>query len=249
MTFTKKSFSFKKLRDIFYTDTKIAVTPSARQPSFTLPPPPEEDTQLEKAFFRAIRLEDMESLKKIVSANPEIVTRAEQGTVTKLTGLLAAAHHNCPKVAAYLCQMNADIEAKDNTGHTALITAAGGHHAEIVDILLAHKADLTAESTLGDTPLLAAMKRFVRFQQLAQTHPDIVPKASYDTVRKLIAAGADPQRKNKRGESAFSIAEKINDKELYLALLGADQARRDNADIQSGKKPSIRVMRPLRLKH
>lgn len=254
MALTQKGNGFKKLRDLFRANARNVTMPS-QQPNIVpniFPPAPantaQQDATVQKEFFSAIRMEDMDKLKDITLTHPEAVTWVESQSIAKLNGLLVAAQHDCPKAVAHLCDLKANTNITDSTGCTALITAASGHFTAVVDVLLAHKADLEVESSLGDTALLAAMRRFERLQQLTKAHPDIVvQQASYDTVHKLIMAGADPHRKNKYDENAFSIADKINDKELYLALLGADQQRRDNADIQAGKKPSIKVMRPLRI--
>ena len=252
MALTQKGNGFKKLRDLFRANARSVTMPSQQANTNNISPPAptntaQQDAAIQKEFFSAIRMEDMDKLKDNTRAHPEAVTWVESHSVAKSNGLLVAAQHDCPKAAAHLCEMNTDTKATDSTGCTALIIAAGGHFTAVVDVLLTHKADLEVESNLGDTALLAAMRRFERLQHLAKTHPDMVPQTNYDTVRKLVTAGADPHRKNKHGENAFSVADKIDDKELYLALLGADQERRDNADIQSGKKPVIRIMRPLRI--
>jgi hypothetical protein len=201
-----------------------------------------------KEFFRAVRLEDMPALTAILAEYPDAAHWREPDILYPETGLLVAAMHNCPKAAALLCAHNADLTAADTTGCSALIIAAGGHHLEVVKVLLDYKSPLDIESTLGDTALLAAIKHLQRLQSLAETNPDLVPKSNYDTIRTLIEAGADPTQFNKNGLNSYMLADTLQDKEVYLSVLGARQTRMDNADIQAGKKPVIRIMKPLRLK-
>lgn len=202
----------------------------------------------QKSFFRAVRLQNMALLSKIVHEHPDAVHWLEPGVTYPQTGLLVAAQHDCPAAAALLCQHGAEVTFKDETGCNALIIAAGGHRTEVVKVLLAQQSPIDVESNLGDTALLAALNYLDRLQMLAETNPDIIPATSSDTIRILIEAGADPAQKNKNGENAYVLAGKLHNKEVFLSVLGANQTRMDNADIQAGKKPVIRIMKPLRLK-
>jgi|GEM_PF-1432955 len=263
MKLFSKSNPFKKLTEIFGAyvrgdEPDPATSPQGIVPAEFTAPPTDPLAETKKSFFRAvrqedifraIRLEDMSILSSIVAGHPEAVSWEEPDTPYAQTGLLVAAKHNCPKAAEFLCANGADVSAKDKTGCNALITAAGTHNVELVKVLLAHRSPVDAESDLGETALLGAVKYLQRLQMLAEKQLDLAPKKiDYETIRILIEAGADPAQKNKYGENAYTIAETLHDKEVFLSVLGANQTRIDNADIQAGKKPVIRVMKPLRFK-
>lgn len=202
-----------------------------------------------QTFFDSIRLEDMEILEKTLDRYPEAVTWREDAMRFEQTGLIVAAQHNCPRAARLLCERGADVAAVDTTGCNALITAAGKLDTGVVKALLAHQSPLEAESGTGETALLAAIKHLQRVQTLVETQPHLAPtQRNIETIRLLVEAGADPARKNKNGQDAYTLAETLQDKEVYLGLLGAKQKQIDNADIQAGKKPVIRLLKPLRLK-
>lgn len=247
-----KSNPLKKLSEIFGPyirgdEPDPATSPQGIVPkAFTQPEDPQKAAK--KDFFRAVRLDDIPALTAIVTENPDAVHWREPDILYPETGLLVAAMHDCPQAAALLCAHGADLTVTDTTGCNPLMVAAGGHHTEVVKVLLDHKSPLDTEGKLGETALISAIKYLQRLQMLAENQPDMVRKTSTDTIRLLIEAGTDPAQKNKHDQTAYSIAETLRDKEVFLSILGANQTRLDNADIQAGKKPTIRVMKPLRLK-
>lgn len=248
-----KNNPLKKLSEIFgpYVrgdEPDPATCPQGIVPKeFTQPEDPLKATK--KDFFRAVRLDDAPALTNILTQYADAAHWREPDILHPETGLLVAAQHDCPKAAALLCQLGADLTATDTTGCTPLMVAANGHHTAVVKVLLDHKSPLDTEGKLGETALISAIKYLQRLQSLAETQPDLVPKTNTETIRLLIEAGADPKQKNRHGEDAYSVAEMLLDKEVFLSIMGANQTRLDNADIQAGKKPSIRVMKPLRLKN
>lgn len=247
-----KGNPFKKLSDIFRpyirgdepdpATSAQGIVPKA----FMQPDDPLKAAQ--KNFFRCIRLEDIPALTAILAKTPEAVHWREPDVLYPETGLLVAAMHDCPKAAALLCAHHADLAVKDTAGCNPLMVAAGRHNTEVVKILLAQESPLDVEGKRGETALICAIKHLQRIQTLVEKQPDITPKTNTETIRLLIEAGADPARKNKHDENAYILAETLHDKEVYLGILGSNQTRMDNADLQAGKKPSIRVMKPLRLK-
>ena len=52
----------------------------------------------------------------------------------------------------------ADVNAKDEHGGTALISAAGGGHTEMVKILIDKRADMNVMEKYGNTALICAAK-------------------------------------------------------------------------------------------
>jgi len=253
MKLFNKSNPLKKLSDIFGPYIRGDAPDPATSPQgivpkeFTQPDDPLKTAK--KDFFRAVRLEDMPVLRDIIASLPEAVTWLEPDVASPQTGLLIAAKHNCPKATDLLCEHGADVKALDSTGCPALTIAAEMHYAAVVKVLLAYGSPPDIENNHGESALSASINHLIRLQTLAEKTPDIVPEVNYDTIRILIEAGADPLRKNKHGDNAYTLAETLHDKEAFLSILGAHQTRMDNAEIQAGKKPVIRVMKPLRLKN
>lgn len=70
----------------------------------------------------------------------------------------AAESGNAPQLQRLLDEQ-ADIDARDESGRTALLLAVQHGEADAVDVLLAHGADPNAADSGGDTPLKAAIER------------------------------------------------------------------------------------------
>lgn len=90
-------------------------------------------------------------------------------------------------VKAYL-GARGDPNYTDRTGVRLLHIAAQNRHVEIVDVLLAAKADPNVMDGDGETPLFEAVGEF--FCQRFQDHQ----ARSLEIVRRLLVAGADPNR-------------------------------------------------------
>lgn len=82
-----------------------------------------------------------------------------------------------------------DRGARIDTGQP-LIYAAGNDDVKMVKLLLARGANVNSTDDDRDTALIAAASR----------------SASAETVRVLLSAGADPNHKNRYGESAYDLA-------------------------------------------
>ncbi|OTA02191.1 hypothetical protein A9Z42_0025650 [Trichoderma parareesei] len=91
-----------------------------------------------------------------------------------------------------------------------------GHIGSIVGMLLARKPDVNIASDLTNksTPLHALVKRY-------RSEDDVY------VIEALVDAGANPNAKNKRGESAMSVATARNDKKL-LAILSPNGRKRSH---------------------
>ena len=109
----------------------------------------------------------------------------------------------------------ADVHAKDNSGFTALHTAAEWGHADIVRLLLARGAEVNERNSIGNTPLhLAANAGFVSVVELLLARGadlDVRQRTGFTplhhaamhghkaVVELLIAKGADLNAKNEAG--------------------------------------------------
>jgi ankyrin repeat protein len=67
--------------------------------------------------------------------------------------VLAGQEEQAAGEAERLLQAGAAIDARDRTGRTALMWAAGWHHPEVVGVLLRHHADVNARDKRGRTAL------------------------------------------------------------------------------------------------
>jgi ankyrin repeat protein len=114
--------------------------------------------------------------------------------------------YNVPGTAARLIEQGADIEARDQSGRTALMYAAGfANNPETVLLLLDKGADIEATDNEGRTPLiLAALKS---------------PSPVF--VSQLLQYGADAHVTDNHGKKAIDYAkENVNLKntEAYRIL-------------------------------
>lgn len=107
-------------------------------------------------------------------------------------------------VVALLIARGADVHAADSGQRwTALHFAARDQRADLVTLLLNAGADVDPVDTFGDTPLWRAV-------MTAQT--------SLDTVRTLVAHGADAERANASGVSPLAVARRSGRDDLVAAL-------------------------------
>jgi ankyrin repeat protein len=94
-------------------------------------------------------------------------------------------------VVQALLQGGADIHERDNDGMTALHWAVVAHHPEAVKALLTAGADVNAVDHFGYTPLLYAAT---------------IDFGDAETATMLLQAGADPNIKDKKGNTALTQA-------------------------------------------
>ncbi len=100
------------------------------------------------------------------------------------------------KRALELINSGADPEQADNMGFTYLHFAAQLEDPVIVKALLENGADPNAETLMGASPLQLAVVRCKNYDL----------KRSYETIKLLLEAGADPDKKSNDG---FTVRELI----------------------------------------
>lgn len=241
-----RGFGFGGLIDLFRQnarDMAAAAAPPARPdigqpdrraaaPAPDSAPPPPDDTKA--AYFRTLRLGDAEALKKLLDAQPQLISAKDADK----TGMHVAAHHNNDQCLLVLFQRGADLNARDKDGWTPLCYAASVGAHQSVWMLAECGADIHAESNNGETPLTKAVKRF---------RSDLTPP-DFSSLKTLVTAGSDPSHKTSGGDSAYSLAKSFGRDDVVMALLQADRQRLDNQDIQNGIAPAIRVMTPATIK-
>ncbi len=246
MSTTKKFFGLGSLRDIFNQTARDITQPAAPR-SDTIDPasaapatpaPPAATAEEQEAFFRALRLDDVDTLKKILADHPAAIDWRETGKAADQAPAHIAAHHNNSRGIMALHQHGADLNAQDKDGWTPLIFAASTGAHEAVWMLTECGAKTDIEDKNGDNALTKAVKRF---------RSDLTPK-DYSSLKTLVTAGMDPAHKTSAGDSAFGIAKTLKRDSVVLALIEADAARVENEDIKAGRTPTIRVLKPAHIK-
>ena len=99
----------------------------------------------------------------------------------------AAGRGDLPAVKNFI-DKGADVNAKANTGVTALIMASQQGHKEVVELLLAKGADVNAKANDGGTALIMSS---------LQGHKEV--------VELLLAKGADVNAKNHDGCNRIDV--------------------------------------------
>ena len=149
------------------------------------------------------------------------------------TPLHLAAFCGHTKIAAYLLEHRADVNATAEHCYTPLHVAAQGGHTNIIAILVEHNADITATDEDGAAPLQwAAFNGHLETVKSLVAHGDdindvdkcnytslhwAVQKGHFDIVEWLIKHGADIAAKNDDGKTAYELARKRKGK-LKLLL-------------------------------
>ncbi len=248
---SKKLFGLS-LRDIFNKNAQAVTQPHITPPA---PPPtlpamrggqtdpagmaaPAAAPSEQEAFFRALRLDDADTVTKILADHPAAIDWREAGKAADQTPAHIAAHHNNSRCIMILHNHGADLNAQDKDGWTPLIFAASTGAHEAVWMLTECNAKTDIEDHSGDNALTKAVKRF---------RSDITPK-DYASLKTLVTAGLDPGQRTSAGDSAFGIAKTFKRDDVVLALIEFNATRIENEDIKAGKTPAIRVMKPAHIK-
>lgn len=112
------------------------------------------------------------------------------------------------KHIVFLIKKGASIDKADSEGDTALhqaIVADPKYSMPIISLLIKLGASLDLENKKGETPLLLAVKK---------DHPE--------AIKKLLEAGADPNKQNRLGDSAISLVNSTEDihlKKLFKEII------------------------------
>jgi ankyrin repeat protein len=106
--------------------------------------------------------------------------------------LLSAVASNLPALVETLLKNGVDCNARYAGGVTPLHFTSERYSVEAARVLLDHGADVNAQDIYGNTPLARAVYRSKR-----GTEPEL--------VKLLMSRGANPDIKNKAGESARDL--------------------------------------------
>lgn len=130
------------------------------------------------------------------------------------TPLITAAHKGCEKLVLRLITRRVDLNAADCNGVTAAMRAAGGGHAECLDILTRAGADLErvskAGSTAHDFASRALAQSCLRVMNGIGDMQVMLLNACQDgifnAVRAALDAGADINKPDEQGRMALHLA-------------------------------------------
>lgn len=138
-------------------------------------------------FFTAIKMNETATVQKILMETPAAVNwRNAEG----MTGLMAAAQTGAKEAAWMLARASdADLEAVNANGSTALMFAAFEGKAAVADVLLKAGADIDHANNKGHTALMTAAAHGYR-----------------NTVVLLLYAGTNPTIKDSEGVGAYEFA-------------------------------------------
>ena len=134
----------------------------------------------------------------------------------------AAGRGDLPAVTSLLAK-GADVNAKDNSGQTALMFASSNGHKEVVQLLLAKGADANAKTT---AQIITAMKMGANFGGTAEIYSPgtralhfASTRGHQEVAQLLLAKGADVNAKDEDGYTALINASAYGHKEVVQLLL------------------------------
>ena len=118
-------------------------------------------------------------------------------------------------VSYFLEESGVDVNAKNESGHTALMQAIEYDHFAIIKLLLDKGADVNAKSNVGNTALILAMQR---------RHMPTIQNNWVEIIKLLLSREADVNAKNEIGHTALMFAIGYGNSKIIELLLdrGAD---------------------------
>ncbi len=195
-------------------------------------------------LITAVAYQDLDKVKSLVEAGVDINFQEESAGAT---ALIMSAMYNFGDIARYLIEQGADISIKNNTGHTALMAAAGSSE-KVFDLLVANGADMSEKLEDGTSAFMLSisgvMSDFVGLdnaKKLLENGADVDesflsgPAEGYtclmmaarnqrpDIVEFLADNGANVNAKAANGNTPLSLAQEEDDQKMIelLKQLGA----------------------------
>lgn len=185
-----------------------------------------------EGLSRAIEQRQYGLLPVFVRAGLSVEHKDESGW----TPIMHACFAGKLDVVIQLIKLGANLNVKDQHGYSLLHWAALNGNPDLVALLIGHELNPTQASHKGITPLMqaAAGGHLLAMEYLvAQGGSVAINARSYEgwtalqkaTANKQVAAalwlaerGANPHQQNQQGESACSLALKLNQHRLYELL-------------------------------
>lgn len=184
----------------------------------------------------------LELVQLLLDKGAQIEARTRSMSDWQPTPLLLALHKPAPELALFLIERGADVNAASGDrsgieGQTALMVAAAGGHAALVDVLLAKGAAIGARNGRGETALMAAAGGYGSAQTtIARRLLDAGAKldarsdsgstpliraagSRNDVLPLLLERGADVNATTKNGWTALMVAAQVGNDDYVRALL------------------------------
>jgi ankyrin repeat protein len=186
----------------------------------------------------------------LASPNPEmarlLIAHGAKANVADQTGrtpLMLAVESRQVTTVSLLLERGADLNFQDRSGNTVLIRmvrespVVTGDQREILQILLTKRPNLNLRNREGYTALMLALENehtqlATRLEAAGASRAGMrevrlylaAGKGELETVQQLLAEGANPNARNRFGQSALANAASRNQVEVVKALLakGAD---------------------------
>jgi ankyrin repeat protein len=176
-------------------------------------------------FFEAVKAGDFPAVRNLLVEDPALVT--EKDAVYEATPLHWAALRGNEAIVALLLAEGADSEARNKDGETAYEVARRGRKPELTRLLA---------PTTGFPGFLEAVKRgdLAGVQKLVADQPGLVNerdsafgatglhwaalRGHAPVAQLLLERGANPQARNKEGETALQVAERAKKQEVVQVL-------------------------------
>ena len=128
--------------------------------------------------------------------------------------LAAAMAGNAAKVETLL-EQGVDVDARDERGFTALVSATAYGYTDVVRILIEAGATVDAHGPIGNTPLLIAAQ---------EGHTEIAAL--------LIANGADTKARNDHGGTPMAFATGWGHRDIVTQLRNAEPVEENDSPLQ-----------------
>uniref|UniRef100_A0A0G4H550 Uncharacterized protein n=1 Tax=Chromera velia CCMP2878 TaxID=1169474 RepID=A0A0G4H550_9ALVE len=144
---------------------------------------------------------ELRTLLAEAKGTPSSAEKDSQGHTPLILSARAGHKEACETILGF---PGADLEAQDNTGATALVSAVQCGHTGVVEVLLKAGANVHPQNAYGWTALMFASSR--DFSEICSL---------------LLNAGADPRVKNGKGETARCLASRKSNTRV-MELLGGE---------------------------
>ena len=146
--------------------------------------------------IRAVFSGDLEAIRLLIASKPQCLSDTDR---LGRTAMHYAAQSGQDEAIALLAGKGVSVSLADKNGETPLHSACRDYRVSSVDLLIRLGSKVDALDRFGNSPLSLAV-----FE--SRGRPDV--------IRRLIAAGADKNLKNKSGVSPLDLAETIGNYDL-----------------------------------
>eukprot|EP00933_Yihiella_yeosuensis_P051383 TRINITY_DN49305_c0_g1_i1.p1 TRINITY_DN49305_c0_g1~~TRINITY_DN49305_c0_g1_i1.p1 ORF type:complete len:207 (+),score=36.24 TRINITY_DN49305_c0_g1_i1:73-693(+) len=156
----------------------------------------------EQRWFRAAAHGDSTELRRLATAEPQLLDRCDSRRMTAVMEAAARGHEVCLEL---LVSLGAQVDMFDSRGWTAAMHAAYRGQHQCLHILIDHGVDLDAQDFLGTT---AAMRAAI---------------GGHETCLRLLAShGANLLKKDRLGFKALTHADRLGHRPCTELLKAED---------------------------